>query len=168
MNSIVRSTISVEAEMLRYLAAGGSAVLLIVAGFFIWRSQAQVEQALPQAPASAEADEEGEDGEGPAAGRPRRPPAASERSKEERRFNRGDRNNDGRVTRDEMLQPRLKAFQRLDADHDNGLSFEEWAARSIARFATADADRDGALTRQEYATTAPRPRARPKGRDCAC
>lgn len=155
--------------MLRYLAAGGSAILLIVAGFFIWRSQAQSERPLPQAPASAEADEEGDDGEGPVrSGRPRRPPSAPERSKEERRFNRADRNNDGRVTRDEMLQPRLKAFQRLDADRNNALSFEEWAARTVTRFGTADANRDGALTRQEYATTAPRSRPRPKGQNCRC
>jgi hypothetical protein len=154
--------------MLRYLAAGGSAILLIVAGFFLWRSQAQSEQSVPEAPAAAETDEEG-DGEGPAAsGRPRRPPSAPERSKEERRFNRADRNNDGRITREEMLQPRLKAFQRLDADRNNALSFEEWAARSITKFGTADANRDGTLTRQEYATTAPRARTRPKGRNCAC
>jgi hypothetical protein len=155
--------------MLRYVYGAGSALLLILAGFFIWRIQAQPEQSLPQAPVSSEADEEVEDGDAPSAqGRPRRPPSAPERSKEERRFNRADRNNDGRVSREELLQPRQKAFQRLDANRNGSLSFEEWAARSITKFGTADANRDGALTRQEYATTAPRPRPRPKGQNCAC
>ena len=152
--------------MLRYLAGAGSALLLVAAGFFIWRIQAQPEEALPEAPPAVET-VEGE-GEGPARGRPRRPPAADARTKEERRFNRADRDNDGRITRDELLQPRQKAFQRLDTNRNGSLSFEEWAVRSITKFGTADANRDGALNRQEYATTAPRPRARPKGQDCAC
>ena len=155
--------------MLRYVYGAGSALLLVLAGFFIWRSQAETEQSVPQAPVSADADEEADDGDAPAAtGRPRRPPSAPERTKEERRFNRADRDNDGRVTREEMMAPRLKAFQRLDTNRNNALSFEEWAARTITKFGTADANRDGALTRQEYATTAPRQRARPKGQNCAC
>ena len=154
--------------MLRYLAAGGSAILLIVAGFFIWRIQAQPEPGIPEPPAETEEVERGADEEAGAPRRPRRPPSAPERSKEERRFNRADRDNDGRITREEMLQPRQKAFQRLDANRNGSLSFDEWAARSIARFGNADANRDGALDRREYATTAPKARARPKGQDCRC
>ncbi|HYJ29834.1 MAG TPA: hypothetical protein VEW25_05780 [Allosphingosinicella sp.] len=154
--------------MLRYLAAGGSAILLIVAGFFIWRIQAQPEVSVPDAPA-AETGEAEEGGEEPgAARRPARPPSAPERSKEERRFNRADRDNDGRVTREELLQPRQKAFQRLDTNRNGNLTFEEWAARSITKFGSADANRDGALNRQEYATTAPKARPRPKQQNCRC
>ena len=153
--------------MLRYLAGGGSALLLILAGFFIWRSQAQSERPLPQPPAVEAEDVEGEE-ETPAARGPSRPPSAPERTKEERRFNRADRDNDGRITREELLQPRVKAFQRLDSNRNGSLSFEEWAARSIARFGTADANRDGALNRQEYATTAPKSRPRSKQQNCRC
>lgn len=154
--------------MLRYLAAGGSAILLIVAGFFIWRIQAQPEASIPPAPAETEEAEDSDDDGQAVAGRPRRPPSAPERSKEERRFNRADRDNDGRVTREEMLQPRVKAFQRLDSNRNGSLSFEEWAARSIARFGNADSNRDGALDRREYATTAPKARPRPKQQNCRC
>ena len=146
----------------RFLAGAGSALLLVAAGFFIWRSQAQDEVPVPAPPVEAEEVEEGE--EAPA---PRRPPSADERTKEQRRFDRADRNNDGRITREEMLQPRRKAFERLDVNRNGALSFEEWAVRTLDKFGGADANRDGNLTRQEYATTAPRPRARPKQK-CEC
>ncbi|HEX8525702.1 EF-hand domain-containing protein [Allosphingosinicella sp.] len=148
--------------MLRYLAAAGSALLLIAAGFFIWRIQAQPD-GVPAPPAETEesALEEGDSG-----GRPSRPPAASEKTKEQRRFDRADRDNDGRITRDELLQPRRKAFEKLDSNRNGNLSFEEWAARTVTKFGTADSNRDGALNRAEYATTAPK--ARPKAKNCAC
>jgi hypothetical protein len=67
-----------------------------------------------------------------------------------------------------MLQPRQKAFQRLDTNRNGSLSFEEWAVRTLTKFGTADANRDGSLNRPEYATTAPRPRSRPKQQNCRC
>jgi hypothetical protein len=149
--------------MQRFLAGAGSALLLVGAGFFIWRIQAQPEAyPTPSAPVEAEEGEEGD-----AAPGPRRPPSADARTKEQRRFDRADRDNDGRVTRAEMFQPRQKAFERLDTNRNGNLSFEEWAVRTVEKFAGADANRDGSLTRQEYATTAPRPRAQPKQK-CAC
>ena len=151
--------------MLRFVAGVGSALLLVAAGFFIWNIQAQPDEAIPPAPV-AEAEQD-EPGEAQSRGRPRRPPEASPKSKEERRFNRADRDNDGRITRDELLQPRRKAYDRLDANRNGSLSFEEWAARTITKFGTADSNRDGALNRQEYATTAPRSRPRPK-QNCNC
>lgn len=81
-------------------------------------------------------------------------PAASARTKEERRFNRYDKNRDDRITRDEYLASRRKAFAKLDTNGDGRLSFEEWAVKTTDKFAKADADRSGMLTRTEFATTA--------------
>ncbi len=93
-------------------------------------------------------------------------PVADARSKEARRFDRSDKNEDGRITLAELVEPRRKAFAKLDTNSDGRLSFEEWAVKSIDKFAGADTDRNQSLTRNEFATTAPKPR--PKKPDCAC
>jgi hypothetical protein len=151
--------------MWRFFAGAGSALLLMTAGFFIWKGTAQREDgnAVPDAPAEYAA-------AATATGRPRQPPSADERTREQRRFDRADRDNDGRVTLEEMTYGRRRNFGRLDTNHDGRLSFEEWAARTLERFATADGDRDRALNRTEFATTAPRQRqtaARRQNCDCA-
>ncbi len=145
--------------MLRFFAGVGSALLLVAAGFFIWQGLAQDEEdPLPEAPPARR----GETSEA----RPPTPPAADERTREQRRFDRVDRDDDGRITLEEMLQPRQRPFQRLDTDHDGRLSFEEWAVRTRTKFSGADADRDGGLSRPEYATTAPPRRARQPNCNC--
>ncbi len=147
--------------MLRFLSGAGAALLLILAGFFAWKGIAQREaDAIPPPPAPVEANDED--------AAPPMPPAADARTKEQRRFDRADRDKNGRITIDELYEPRRKAFARLDTNGDGRLSFEEWAVRTREKFRGADANRDGNLTRAEYATTAPRPRARPKQQDCAC
>jgi len=147
--------------MRRFFAGAGSALLLIAAGFFIWSGLAQGEEdPVPKAPAASA---------GPAPrGAPARPPSADERTKEQRRFDRTDRDNDGRVTLEEITYSRRRAYARLDTDHDGRLSFEEWAARTLQRFAAADANRNRALDRTEFATTAPRRRAPPRQPRCDC
>ena len=92
-------------------------------------------------------------------------PSADPKSKEVKRFDRSDKNEDGRITLAELVEPRRKAFAKLDVDSDGRLSFEEWAAKSIDKFEGADADGNNALTRSEFATTAPKPR---KKAACAC
>lgn len=151
--------------MLRFFAGVGSALLLVLAGFFILQGIAQEddEDAVPDAPieqAEAAAD----------SGAPATPPSADERTREQRRFDRADRDNDGRVTLEEMLYPRRRPFQRLDTNNDGRLSFEEWAVRTRTKYSGADANRDAALSRDEYATTAPRrrPGTRPAGANCRC
>ena len=57
------------------------------------------------------------------------------------------------------------AIVTLDKNGDGKLSFEEWAHTTIDKFNGADANRNGQLTRAEYATTAPKPRKKPK---CGC
>jgi len=147
--------------MWRFLAGVGSAMLLIGAGFFIWTGMAQEDESLPPPP-EAEAEVPAEPG------RPARPPSADERTKEQRRFDRADRDKNGQVTLAELLYPRQRPFQRLDTNRDGKLSFEEWAVRTRTKFGDADANRDGNLTRQEYATTAPRPRAPSRQKACNC
>ena len=148
--------------MLRYFAGVGSALLLVLAGFFIWKGIAQDdEQAVPEPPAAAQTAGAGE----PEA--PPTPPSADERTREQRRFDRADRNDDGRITLEELYYPRRNAFARLDTNRDGRLSFEEWAVRTTTKFTGADANHDRALTRPEFATTAPprRPARRP---NCDC
>ena len=92
-------------------------------------------------------------------------PVADAKSKEVKRFDRADKDEDGRVTLAELVEPRRKAFAKLDSNSDGRLSFEEWAAKSIGKFEGADADGNKALTRVEFASTAPKPR---KKAACAC
>lgn len=94
------------------------------------------------------------------------PPTADPKAKEERRFDRTDKNEDGRITLAELVEPRRKTYAKLDANADGRLTFEEWAVKSIDKFEGADADGNKALTRTEFAATAPKPR--PKKPACSC
>ena len=142
----------------RYLASAGALLLLIVAGIYAWRSSAQADALVPPAP------------EPPAFVAPLRPvgnaipPEASEKSREEKRFARADKDKDGRITAAELLEPRRKAYAKLDTNGDGRLSFDEWAVKTSEKFASADADRSGWLTPAEYETTKPKP----VKRKCAC
>jgi hypothetical protein len=94
--------------------------------------------------------------------------------KEEKRFNRYDRNRDGTINRNEMLSTRVKAFQKLDANHDNLLSFEEWAVKTANRFKEIDRNGDGIISRDElnayYAAQDAKKADRDarKAAECAC
>jgi hypothetical protein len=161
--------------MLRFAAGAGSALLLMLGGFFVWQSVAQGDTSLT-APAfeapefAAQEDEGGGDSSGDtAARRPATPPSADARTKEQKRFDRADKDKNGAVALEEMFQPRRKAFAKLDTNGDGGLSFEEWAVRTSKRFGEADRDRNGALTREEFASTAPRRRAPARTKaGCSC
>jgi hypothetical protein len=146
--------------MLRFFAGVASALLLVAAGFFIWKSRAQNEELIPPAPparAGVVAPFKSD--------RLPTPPEASPKSREEKRFARADKDDDGRITRAELLEPRRKAFAKLDVNGNGNLSFEEWAVKTAEKFGDADANRDGALTPQEYETTKPKARPKPK---CNC
>jgi hypothetical protein len=154
--------------MLRFAAGAGSALLLMLGGFFIWQSWAQRDAALPATSfvASEAQEQEGggeEDEEGPAA-----PPSADSRTKEQKRFDRADKDKNGIIALEEMYQPRRKAFGKLDKNGDGRLSFEEWAVRTSTRFGEADRNRDGKLSREEFASTAPRRRAPARKPNCSC
>jgi hypothetical protein len=144
--------------MLRFVAGVASALLLVAAGFFILKSRAESDDPVPPAPQAVAS------ASGPAG--VAEPPDATEKSKEEKRFGRADKDKDGRITLDELYQPRRKAFAKLDLNADGRLSFEEWAVSTTEKFTRADADKSGWLGPQEFETTKPKVKARPKR--CAC
>jgi hypothetical protein len=131
----------------RFLAGVASALLMVAGGIFLWSGLANRDTGVPAPPAVVQALT------GSAAAAPADPPQASEKTREEKRFARYDRNKDGKVDRDEYLLARRKAFARLDTDGDGKLSFEEYAVKTSAKFATADGDKSGALDASEFATT---------------
>ena len=129
------------------------------AGVLLFSGHAQSDPVLPGPPASRSAS--ATDDPLPASA-----PEASERTREEKRFDRYDKDRNGSVTRDEYLMQRRKAFAKLDANHDGNLSFDEWAVKATTKFAAADRDKSNAMTRAEFAATAvKRKPARPR-RDC--
>ena len=131
----------------RFLAGVASALLLAGAGIFIWTSSAEQPGPIPPPPPGAGA-------AGPVALAPLGdPPRATEKSREERRFARYDKDKDGGVAREEYLATRRKAFAKMDGNGDGKLSFDEWAVRTSGKFAKADRDRSGVLTPAEFTTT---------------
>lgn len=134
--------------MWRFLAGAGAMAALAGAGFMIFSGHASPQQPLlaaRAAPAQAGGDE--------AQDLPDTVPAATARTREERRFGRYDKDRNGQITRDEYLAARRKAFGRLDRNGDGQLSFDEWGTKAIAKFATADRDRSGAMNASEFVTT---------------
>src|SRR3954470_11283537 len=98
--------------MLRIVGGAASALALLLAGFFIWKGRASAENSVPPAPAASVA------AYTPQAGSGRHalwvPRSGSEKSKEEKRCARADKNEDGRALLAELLEPRRKAFAKLD------------------------------------------------------
>lgn len=144
--------------MVRWLAGIAAVFLIITGGVLALKGHAE-EPPLPPAPQPRMA-----------AAVPLSPipnaPEADPKNKEEKRFARADKDEDGRITLAELVEPRRKAFAKLDANADGRLSFEEWAAKTIGKFEGADADQSKSLTPAEYATTAPKQRS--KKPTCSC
>jgi len=143
--------------MWRYLAGAVAAMLAMTAGLFVWRAQADRGPVLPAAPTVASAPLGLADLAAP--------PEASERTREQKRFARYDRDRNGAVAAEEYLLARRKGFAKLDTDGDGKLSFGEYAVKTTTKFAAADKDKSGALNAAEFATTRVVRRAAPK---CAC
>lgn len=140
----------------RLLALAG-ALLLLGGGVALWlsvdRGEAAASTRLPPPEVPA-----GELDAPLAAELPAAEPA-QKKSKEEQRFARADRDDDGRITQVEYLHQRRRNFDKLDKNGDGRLSFEEYAVSGIEKFRKADANRDGLLVPAEFATTAPKPRS---------
>ena len=135
--------------MWRYLAGAGAALALAGAGVMLFSGHASRPAALlPAAPIADEA------AGGDPQALPDAVPAATARTREERRFGRYDKDRNGQITQAEYLAARRKAFAKLDKDGNGQLTFDEWGAKAIAKFATADHDRSGTMTAAEFATTA--------------
>jgi hypothetical protein len=144
--------------MLRFFAGVSASFLLLTGAFLIWQSRAEKAPGLPPAPQPRSASPM-------LASQPLEAPEASDKSREEKRFSRADKDKDGKIEPEELLGSRRKAFAKLDTSGNGTLSFEEWAVTTIDKFKGADKDRSGWLTPAEYATTAPPP---PKKKRCGC
>ena len=152
--------------MNRTVLGGFAALLMMTAGMFWWQGRAAVDPGrLPDLPLATAAEDlslptaDGKGVKGAAL------PEATEQTKEQRRFDRLDRNRDGKIARVEALAPRAAVFRKLDVDGNNLLSFDEWAVKTSNKFKAADANGDSALDRAEFATTKPKPKKQP---DCKC
>ena len=143
--------------MARTLAAIVSGLFLIIGAVLLWQGRPDKAEAVPMPPPPQAS--------GKLLPLPE-PPEATPKSREQKRFARADKDDDGRITAAELFAPRRKAFAKLDVNGNGVLSFEEWAVRTVDKFAGADGDKSGWLTPAEYATTAPPPPKR-KAR-CGC
>ena len=144
--------------MWRYLAGGLGTLVLVGAGLFLWGSRPDMPSPLPAASAAAAATPQAADDHTPL-------PEASARTREQKRFDRYDKDRDGTITREEYLAARRKAYAKLDRDGDGKLSFDEWAIKATTKFATADHDKSGTMNAAEFATTAVKRRPAVR-RDC--
>ncbi len=133
-------------------------MLLIIGAVLLWQGRADKAEALPMPPPPSKTSS--------LPGALPEPPESTAKSREEKRFARADRDDDGRITAAELFEPRRKAFAKLDTNGNGALSFEEWAVRTVDKLRGADGDRSGWLTAAEYATTAPKP-PKKKAR-CSC
>ena len=151
--------------MNRTLLGALAALVLAAVGLFWWQGRAATDmgEALPQL--AGEVPVDGLPGEDGAGQRGAAPPEVSEATKEQRRFDRLDKDRDSKITRTEALMPRVAMFRKLDTDGNNLLSFEEWAVKTSNRFKGADKNGDGKLDRPEFATTKPQRKPQP---DCKC
>lgn len=140
--------------MWRFLAGVASALLFVGAGLFLWKGIARSDDPVPppQSPLVLRQ-------------QPLTPLPSADRSREEKRFDRYDKDRDQKITREEYLATRQKAFDKLDSNGDGRLSFEEWAMRTIDKFAKADTDRSGILDREEFSTTRAKRASKPR---CEC
>jgi hypothetical protein len=137
--------------MWRYLVGGVAALALVGAGWLIFGGMARPDPlSSPTAAARRTAASIQDDPQATPL------PEAPARDREQKRFDRYDKDRDGKVTRDEYLVPRRKAFAKLDVNGDGRLSFDEWAIKTATRFSDADHDRSGAMDAREFATTAPK------------
>jgi hypothetical protein len=141
--------------MWRYLAGAASALVLMTAGFFLMRSMAEPPGPIPEAPTAESKAPKSED---PLASPMRfankgAPPTATEFSKEEKRFNRYDKDKNGAVAKEEYFLSRRKAYAKLDVNSDGVLSFNEYAVKTLTKFTKADGDKSGGLNRGEFSTT---------------
>lgn len=147
--------------MLRFLAGVACCFLLMTGAFLIWQSHAAHAPGLPAPPTTAV----GSSWFGGVGDPPLRAPEASEKTREQKRFSRYDKNKDGKVELDEYLAARRRNFDKLDTNHDGRLAFEEYAAKAIDKFDGAGG-RKGWLTEAEFATTAAVRKA--GSRRCSC
>jgi hypothetical protein len=143
--------------MWRYLAGAAAGILLVVAGMTLQAMRAPPAATLAAMPAvtTEPATPDGQ-ASGPAV------PEALPATREQKRFDRYDKDRNGSVTRDEYLMARHKAFAKLDVDGNGTLSFDEWAVKAETKFSLADKDKSGTMNAAEFATTAVKRKSKPR------
>ena len=146
--------------MWRFLAGAAASFLLLTGAFLLWQSRAQG-PGLPGAPSGRSTG-----GSFFGSDQPLQAPEASDKTREEKRFSRADKNKDGKIEADEFFAGRRRYFEKLDVDHDGKLTFQEYALKGIQKFQGADADHNGWLSAAEFATTAA-PQSKRRG-GCSC
>lgn len=131
--------------MWRFLAGVASALLLSGAGMIWWTNGARQSPALAafEPPLARTADWTNI----------AEPPQAEERTREQKRFDRYDKDRNDLITTEEYLTSRRKAYAKLDTNGDGRLTFDEWARKTTDKFAKADTDKSKSLSRTEFATT---------------
>src|SRR3546814_13648772 len=107
--------------MWRMLAGGGAVLLLGMAGLFLFGSRAAAPLLPPAPPLEAIA---------APAPLPSKAPEASEKTREQKRFDRYDKDRDDLITRAELLAPRRNADATLATDHDRRLCSAEWCVHT--------------------------------------
>lgn len=143
-----------------------TALLLAVAIFSLWTVSADTRAAASAPPPAPLAATEAGMGEVATLAAP---PAPSPKSREEKRFARADRDDDGLISQSEYLSTRRRNYDKLDSNGDGRLSFEEYAASGIEKFAQADSNGNQTLETSEFATTAPKPKKPIQtAANCAC
>ena len=100
--------------MWRYWVGAAAAILLVVGGVFWWRSTASAQHRTARHAAATTTTEPGDE---PIP----EPPAASEKTREEKRFLRSDHDKNGAISRDEFLAARRRNFAKLDVNGANYL-----------------------------------------------
>ena len=84
----------------------------------------------------------------------------------ERRFRKLDKNQDDRLTADELPERRgARMLRRLDTNGDKAISQDEWSQGMLARFDRRDANHDGTLTPDERGKKGARGGMRRNARD---
>ena len=130
----------------RFVAGVISALLFVSAGIFIWRGQVENVSAISAPPFDVDASPM-------TLADVSEPPTATEKTREQKRFSRYDKDKNGAVARDEYLIARRKAFAKFDVNGDGRLVFEEYAIKTTSKFAKADSDQSGQLTPTEFLAT---------------
>ena len=152
--------------MNRILVGALGAVLLVVYGIFWWYGQAA--KRAPSAPthlaletaATAEADELPGSDAGDAMGLGL--PEANEQIREQKRYDRLDKNRDGSHQPYRNAQLPSQGFPQARCRYGNKLlTFDGWSVATDNRFKGADKNGDGWLSREEFATTKPRAAKKP-------
>lgn len=94
--------------MWRYLAGGLGTLVLVGAGLFLWGSRPDTPSPLHAASAATASPPQTAEDDAPL-------PEASAKTREQKRFDRYDKDRNGAITREEYLAARRKAYAKLAA-----------------------------------------------------